>query len=383
MKKFVSVLLAFVMIIPIALMGGGATCSENDPDFASVKNVILFIGDGMGFEHVKAAEIYAGKPMVFDEFDFKTQSDTDNAWDEVTDSAAGATALSCGVRTLNGYLGKNEDGEDLKTIMDYSKDLGKLTGVVTSDYLTGATPSGFSAHSNDRNDSYQIINTQAEGGVDFLAGDYSENYITNKLKFTKQGYEFYDSLDNIDPNKKALIMGEVEPVAGQTEDGTPYMMLDEMVDAAIDYLSRDEDGFTLMVEGAYIDKCSHGNDGEGMVKNLVAFNKAVKKAVEFASDRTDTVIIITADHETGGLTVGSGATKDKMINGNFDDLNWTTGSHTGARVPVFVRAAQNLEPMLFSTSGDKGYLNNKDIFLYMLSCVKGERVNKVESPDDY
>ena len=140
MKKFVSVLLAFVMIIPIALMGGGATCSENDPDFASVKNVILFIGDGMGFEHVKAAEIYAGKPMVFDEFDFKTQSDTDNAWDEVTDSAAGATALSCGVRTLNGYLGKNEDGEDLKTIMDYSKDLGKLTGVVTSDYLTGATP---------------------------------------------------------------------------------------------------------------------------------------------------------------------------------------------------------------------------------------------------
>ena len=377
-KKVVSFILAIIMALPFGFAFGCTPEGGQDtPDYSGIKNVIIFIGDGMGFQHVRAGNVYLGRQLSFEKFPDATKSDTVNADGLITDSAAGATALATGYRTYNGYLGKNTDGDDVKTILDYAKDKGKSVGVVTSDVLSGATPSGFSAHSNSRNDAYTIIKSQVTSGVDFFAGKFSEDYEKNAYRFKNEGYGVYDSLEGVDYTKKAVIMGNVQPKAGSDADGNPYMLLDDMTELALDYLSQDEDGFALMVEGAYIDKCSHSNDTAGMIDNVVAFDKAVAEAVKWANGRTDTVIIVTADHETGGLTVGSGATKNKLLNGVYDDITWEFDDHTDRRVPVFVSAPNGLSISKLSTSGNGDYMLNKDIFLFMLSCVNQTHVTSV------
>lgn len=375
MKKLFAIVLACVMLLLLNPVFGCTPSETVQAGDKEIKNVILFIGDGMGPVHVEAGGIYAGETLSFERlFDNKTYADTDNVLGLLTDSAAAGTALATGIRTYNGYVGKDADGKEIKTIMDISSEYGKKTGIITTEVLSGATPGAFSAHAFDRNDTFSIIRTQASGSVDFLAGYHSDNYDKQTALFLNNGYTVMNDLQYVPGNDERLIFqsGIIKPEQQKDEFGSDmYFMLEDIVSYALDFLSC-ENGFTLMVEGAYIDKCSHSNDAEGMVKNAAALSRAVETAYNWAKERGDTLIIVTADHETGGLSLNGNAATDKFASGDFGGIEWSSTGHTRTRVPVYMWGAP-YSFKDFSTSGSDDYILNTDVFRIMHAAVQGNK----------
>ena len=299
--------------------------TETDPPqvfSGEIKNIILIIGDGMGPEHIEAGQIFENTTYGFTKWN-GSYCNTDSLHSngsvgKLTDSAASATALATGNLTFNGHLGIDADGKVLNTIMDFAKNADKSVGVVTTDYLYGATPSGFSAHSKDRNDSDTITRTQATSEVDFLCGLNSSFYSAEHVELLEKN-DYYYSNDLTD--KDTIMSSEKVFLPVNIENGkSDAAELKDVAELAIEYLDRDEDGFVLMIEQAHIDKYSHSNDIEGMLKRVESLNDTVEAVMEWMGERTDTAVIVTADHETGGLT---------------DDFTYTSGGHTGVNVPVF------------------------------------------------
>ena len=198
----------------------------------------------------------------------------------VTDSAAGATALACGYKTINGYVGQDQHGEPVQSLTELAISLGKATAVMSSDLQTGATPSGFSAHARDRGDTSDILDCQVK-----LMTEH-ETIFECALQGTAE-YQFY-------------------------------------ITEVLDQVETDEDGFFLMYEEGYIDKNCHGNDMEETILSMGRFNQAIGIFMEFAFYHPDTFLIITADHETGGLRPNSEG-----------KLEFSSAGHTGADVPIF------------------------------------------------
>ena len=267
-----------------------------------VKNVILFIGDGMGPEQVKFGEMMKEEKLSFQEFPYFTTMDTTSSDGlggyTTTDSAAAATAMATGVLTTNGRVGYGPERDvPLKTIMDVAQGLGKRTGVITTEGLNGATPMGFSSHAVDRNLWRNLLEEAANTSeINFFASDATEdlNY------FSKAGYSVLSGLDMYDVAKEdEKVYFNMKIKAGVEDDNEMYETFHETVATALDFLSQDEDGFMLMAEGAHIDHGGHNNDINYMVEELLAFDQGVEAALEWARGRTDTVIIVTADHETG------------------------------------------------------------------------------------
>ena len=260
-----------------------------EPITEKANNFIFLIGDGMGPNHTKLLEEYSIG-------EFAEDSDNEdifygyylpyqgviqtNSLSGVTDSAAGATALACGYKTINGYVGRDSHGEDVQSLTELAISLGKATAVMSSDLQTGATPSGFSAHAMDRDDTDDILACQQklmlENGTLFECG----------LQATSE-YQFY---------------------------------ITEM----LDQVSANENGFFLMYEEGYIDKNSHNMNMEETLLSMGRFNQAIGIFMEYAFYHPDTFLIITADHETGGLCLNS---EGKM--------EFSSSSHTGADVPIF------------------------------------------------
>ena len=268
----------------------------HDPIQKETKNYIIMIGDGMGFNQTLLFEKYAknistlapysdGEDQFYGYlFPNQGKSQT-NSLSGVTDSAAGGTALSTGYKTLNGYVGKDKTGKDIKSLTELASMLGKATAVISTDSNTGATPSSFSAHAMDRNDTETLKKSQAEG---------VEKYGT----IISCGNNPYDKA------------------------GVNALML--KLKTTLNTLSKDSDGFFMMYEEAHIDKWCHSNEMEDTFKAVVRFNQAIGLVMEYVFYNPETFVLITADHETGGLTYG--------INGNF---KYTQTSHSGANVPVF------------------------------------------------
>lgn len=295
-------------------------------------NVIVFIGDGMGLEHVAAARCFKGAPLCFEPFEHFALVDTDSL-DGTTDSAAAGTALATGQRVANGVLSVAMPGDEseLRTVLEYFRDKGKRTGLVTTDPMTGATPAAFGAHAASRD------------AVDDVAGDY--------LNQTRPNVLYGGGADGLDPalaaaagyviatdavEMLALDPAAVARVSGQFGEGQmPYEFdgvgalphLWEMTSNALAILENGPAGLFLMVEGANIDHASHLHDMPRMVQETLAFDAAVQVALDWATNRTDTLILVTADHETCGLIV----TNDNG-SGNEPDGNWTASWHTSANV---------------------------------------------------
>ncbi len=270
----------------------------HNPIQKKAKNFIFLIGDGMGFNQT----------LLFEELDVATEGDlaysdgedifygyylpyqgeskTASASSSVTDSAAGGTALATGYRTKNGYVGKGTDGKDLQSLTELASSLGKATAVMSTESQVGATPASFSAHVLDRED-YTAIRS-------------SQTTMQSKYKtLIKCGYNEY------------------------TQTGVAKLQAE--ITGVLNQLSKDEDGFFLMYEEAYIDKNCHSKTKEGTFNALVRFNQAIGLFMEYAFYNPDTFVLITADHETGGL-------KKDDASGTF---SFTTTAHTGANVPVF------------------------------------------------
>ena len=300
-----------------------------------IKNIVIIIGDGMGLEHISAGQIYTGKTFAFTTWQ-QTSVNTNSlnsrgSATTTTDSAASGTALATGHLTKNGYVGKDSTGADLETILDRASELNKSTGIVTTDTLYGATPAAFSAHVSDRNDYTGIITSQLSSGVTLLCGDRDQTYcVSRKSEIEAAGYAWSDTLSGTDS-----IMSEAK---NYWQFDLPDAYLPDATEKALNYLAQDEDGFVLMIEQAHIDKYSHNNQIESMIRAMQSINNTVDKVIEWIGDRTDTAVIVTADHETGGFFVS----KDAVFVSKYGPKNkefyytWTSSDHTNSKVGLFV-----------------------------------------------
>ncbi|MDR2753736.1 MAG: alkaline phosphatase [Oscillospiraceae bacterium] len=293
------------------------------------KNVILMIGDGMGENTLAAAKAATGKPLVMETFSVRAQSKT-NAWPGfiLTDSAAGGTALSCGIRTGIGYVAVSP-WDPLQvfgtpsTIAEQALANGKAAGVVTTDKTSGATPASFCSHAESRDNEAKISLGELTSGMDLIWGAASKSI--TKENAAANGFSYVNNKTDwqaLSSKERSFAQFSLDDLANtQHPEVTPT--LKEMTEKAIDRLDDNENGFFLMVEGAHIDKYSHANDLANCVRYVYVFDEAIAAAKAYADARDDTLILITADHETGGIT---------QKNGQYV---YTTDGHSMANVPVF------------------------------------------------
>ncbi len=330
MAKIVAFIMSLVITITSSL---GLVFIAPVEEAEKIENVIIMIGDGMGWNHLYATQNkYNIKLDMLEKTDYHGFSRTRSASSLVTDSAAGGTALSTGGRTMNGYVGvyPTDPLEVISTpasITEVAMTRGMSTGVVTSDAITGATPSAFSAHERDRDMSAELFADQVASDIDLIWGSIDEGTVT-KEACAENNKEYVSTLSEV----KALEAGQKS--IGQFDCDTLWKGLDsdkdqptlsELTVEAIDILDDDEDGFFLMVEGAHIDKRSHSQDGDGAMTAVLEFDKAISKAIDFAKKDGHTLVVISADHETGAVTPNGDGT-----------YTWTSGSHSDADVPVLV-----------------------------------------------
>lgn len=332
-RAIVSVYMSLMLLISggLGVLGTDATKHE---DYKTYKNVILMIGDGMGFNTVEVAKQLKGAEISYEKMPVLSQSKTRSASSKVTDSAAGGTALACGVRTYNGGIGVYmfaplANKYDVpKSLTELAKQNGKAAGVITTDKTSGATPAAFSAHTLVRSYEENISEDQLKSDIDLIWGGVTES--VNEANCDENGFEFVSTateLEALEPGTRSFAQFNNDSLKAISRDNdTPY--LSEMTEKAIELLSADEDGFFLMVEGAYIDKFSHANDFDGCTSHVVEFSNAVQVAMDFAEADGDTLVVVTADHETGGIT----------YNDETGEYYYTSTDHTGVNVPCYVSA---------------------------------------------
>ena len=363
--------LAMVGTISLSLVG----CKPKPiilKEVTTAKNVILMIGDGMGPTQIEAGELYKDEKLTMQGFPYMTKVETCSANAKVTDSAAAATALATGTRTANGVIGKDVNGDDLTTIVDIAASLGKRTGVITTEELYGATPMGFSGHSTARSSSRELLETAAaSSNVNLFACSYIQK--THRNYFTSAGYEEIEYAENISESTSDKVFGSyiIDAIAEEMWSDGSMVAFDRLVTEALEYLSQDEDGFFLMAEGAHIDHGGHNNDITYMLQELLSFDDAVKAVLEWAKDRDDTVVIVTADHETGGLTLNEDATHEDMVaayEGEQGVYLWTSTGHTSTDVNLYINGADiNFAQYSFGTN-DR--IKNTDVFEILKSLME-------------
>lgn len=299
------------------------------------KNIILFIGDGMGVAHLFAG-LTANKGKLFIEnCKYIGFSKTASSNRYVTDSAAGATAIATGVKTYNGAIGVDSNKNPVKNILEEVSEKGMGTGIVATSSITHATPAGFSAHQLNRNQEEEIAIDILNSGVDvFIGGGY--DFFSNREdardligELIQKGYTVEQELDNIENFMGTKLAGLTSPKGNGrvTERGN---MLPISTQTAIHVLKKNKKGFFLMIEGSFIDSGGHANNTSQVIEEVLDLDKAVGRALEFAARDGRTLVIVTADHETGGMTVNDGSFETGMVKGEF-----TTSSHTGVMVPIF------------------------------------------------
>lgn len=327
MKKF-SLLLSFLLFVSLGFA-------------QQAKYVFYFIGDGMGVNQVQGTELYRGElegkigitPIWFTQFPYATTATTFSATNGVTDSAAAGTALASGNKTKNGTIGMKQDQQtDVNSVAVWAKNKGCRVGVTTSVSVDHATPAAFYAHDPSRGSYYKIGTDLYKAGFDFYAGsdfldptNKEDKSGTSKNLYSlaeKNGYTIARGYkDYLKKCKKAdkMILFQTEKASEADRTAIPYaidrtkndLTLADITRSAINFLSKDlSKGFFLMVEGGKIDWACHSNDAATVFHEVVDMDEAVKVAYEFYSQHPDeTLIVVTADHETGGFVLGTGAYK--------------------------------------------------------------------------
>lgn len=362
----------------LTLVVAGACNNKNNADgpiilenVTQAKNVILFIGDGMGPNQIKAGKLFKGEELYLQKFPYQTLVETRSASDEITDSAAASTALATGIRTTNGVVGRTVDGEDLTTIIDIASSMGKRTGIIATEEIAGATLMGFAAHADSRNHKEDLLESAAtSGNVNLFAGETMR--FSYQEIFKEAGYTQLTDVDAISQSQSDKIFGTyfIKSNAPSMSAELSQVAFDRLVKEALEYLSQDEDGFFLMAEGSHIDHGGHDNDIKYMLNELLAFDEGVQAALKWAKDRDDTVVIVTADHETGGLQLNDGITYEHLKtaydgDGKSEYFAWTTTGHTSTNVYCLINGAdiafQNY------SFGRNDLIKNTDIF----AIVKG------------
>lgn len=299
-----------------------------------VKNVILMIGDGMGENIIKNSEIVKGDKLVMQGIENTVYVRTDSL-SGTTDSAAASTAMSCGIKTKNTYLGVDENGKAAETMVEFAKARGLKTGLVVTQVMPHATPAGMVCHYDARSVYSTLFKQMLRANVDVLFGGGNEYYKGGAKKAAEENdYEYVtdeEGLFNLDGSKKAVGLFSYSDISG---DKIPS--LSTMTEKALDMLNND-DGFFLMVEGSNIDVYESKVDMEKTLQEMQTFDKAVNSVLAWAEKNPGTLVIVTADHETGGVIIPENATATDINNDCFT----SGGEHTSTNVLLMAAGAQS------------------------------------------
>ncbi|MGX7687697.1 alkaline phosphatase [Flectobacillus roseus] len=318
------------------------------------KNVILLIGDGMGIAQIYAG--FTGNKGDLNVFRMKQigLSKTSSADNYNTDSAAGATAMATGQKTNNRYLSVDTKGDSIATLPEVLNRYKIPSGVVVAEEITGATPAGFYAHQPERSWSSEIIKDLLKSPIKLAIGG-GNTLISEAQKKANPSTLFLNDLSQLNPANpsKAIVLVQDSLVKPKQKGRGEY--LSQAFDKAIAQLSTSKDGFFLMVEGSQIDHGGHANQLPFVVDEMIDFDKVIGKAMAFADKNGETTIIVTADHETGGLTLHDGNFMTGKLEGSF-----ATPDHTGIPVMVFSYGPNST---LF-----QGFYENNTIFNKILQC---------------
>ncbi|MCG8474653.1 MAG: alkaline phosphatase [Cytophagales bacterium] len=326
------------------------------------KNVILMIADGTGSSQFFAAIAANRNRAYLEEMEYVGFSKTRSDDNFVTDSAAGATALSTGEKSYNGAIGVDTDKRPVKTVLEIAEEKGLATGLISTSKITHATPAAFIAHQPNRNNYEEIAADFLNTDIDVFIGGGRDNFNKRKdgrdlLKNLKEnGYQLANTLEEleaIETGKVASLLSEGHmPAYGKRGE-----MLRPATEKAVELLSKNKKGFFLMVEGSQVDWGGHGNNTKMIVEEVLDFDHALGAALEFAAKDRNTLVVVTADHETGGFSLNGGDMKTGKIEGRY-----TTTHHTGVMVPVFA----------FGPGADQfsGIYENTEIFRKIMKSLR-------------
>ncbi|HOE62729.1 MAG TPA: alkaline phosphatase [Candidatus Sumerlaeota bacterium] len=309
-----------------------------------VKNIIFMIGDGMSFAHVDSARIKAmgadGR-LYMERMPVTGLVKTHSANALVTDSAAGGTALATGFKTKNGTIGLAADGSKVESTLELAQKKGKSTGLVATSTISHATPASFSAHTKSRNSEEEIAVQLANSDINVLFGGGKHFFIPKSAEKSKRkdeinpleiaianGYKFVETKKDFIEVQGNKILGLFQMSSLKTTGDEPT--LSELTTKTIELLKGNKDGFFMMVEGSQIDWGAHENNPDYMIRQTLLFDMAIKAALDFAAKDGETLVIVTADHETGGLAIKSG-----NLDGSGLELVWGSKGHSALQVPVY------------------------------------------------
>ena len=298
------------------------------------KNVVLFIADGMSLPHMHAGMTANHGRLFLENFKHMGFLKTHSAESYITDSAAGGTALATGQKTYNAAIGVDMDKKPLKTILQEASEKGLATGLVSTSAITHATPASFIAHQPNRNMYEEIAADFLKTDIDVFIGGGYKHFTTRKdgrnlvEELKEKGYRVEQDMNTIRTIKSGKLAGlmaeEHAPRVAERGD-----MLPAATNTAISILSNNKKGFFLMVEGSQIDWGGHAGSTIYVVEDMLDTDRTVGLALEFAAKNRETLVVVTADHETGGMTILNGNYETGMVKGAF-----STGGHTGLMVPV-------------------------------------------------
>jgi alkaline phosphatase len=332
MKIFIiSVIMS--LLVSFNLIGTEASSKNPRAKENSTKNIILMVADGYSTSYATNYRWYKGEDSLMDSM-LVGMVKTYAASSEITDSAAAGTAMATGSKVNNGSISISPNGDELKTIIEKIEEAGeKSTGLVATSSITDATPASFGAHANSRSDEALIAPQFIKNDIDILLGGGKKYFPDSLLDEAKQnGYKYISDRkqlkNNLNSTKLLGLFADDSMAPELDRDETNEPSLSEMTASAINVLNKNKEGFFLMVEGSQIDTGGHYHDAPWIMKDIEAFEKALKTATDFAKKDKNTLVIVVGDHDTGGMSVGGynkfgsnieilravSATGDSMVN---------------------------------------------------------------------
>ena len=374
---------AIIMIATLLTLSGFESQAKKKKD-EKAKYIFLFIGDGMGMGQVNLTDCYlsykngklGGQYLTFSQFPYLALCNTYSSNRNITDSAAGGTAIACGAKTNNEHIGVGPDGQPLESIAYVLHEKGYNVGIMTTVPVNHATPAAFYGHNSSRYGYYEISREIVESDFEFFGGSGFYHYKGRKgdkpavdIYIEENGYDVCygpKEFESRDKNKDIVFIqesGRETTPENYVSDGAEAcdVEISEMLEMGLEVLGDDEP-FFIMCEGGNIDWAAHDNKTMTTVMEIIAMDKAVQKALEFYNEHPEeTLIVVTADHETGGVSIGEGKdwrpeiidwkllenhwieSGEKNVLGYKENremnkkalIGWTSSHHTAARVPAF------------------------------------------------
>ena len=359
---------AITFIILAVLCAAPSVARDKAPKNEKVKNVILIIGDGMGLGATASWMVnqnYA--PTCFDRAQYAAVVKTYSANNRTTDSAAAATAMATGHKTNNSMLGMLPDGEKPSSIAELAKDKGLSTGIVVTSYVLDATPGAFYAHVKNRQDRKDIAEDLIRFRPDVIVGG-GRKYFTSKKytpenlldKAVSQGFTYVETPEEFYSAWTTPVLGLLDNGKQIDEAEINSDLLSDLAGHTYEILGKNKNGFFAMIEGSHIDHAAHANNSEMVLWWMEEFDKLVNAAFDYADSHKGTLVVVTADHETGGLTLVPGS-KDFTKGESGLEMKYSATSHTGSPVLLYAYGA--------SSWRFGGVIDNTDIFKRIKSVL--------------